>query len=171
MDRRFDTGTYPISASEIKTKMSSRQAIQAAAGYKADFHNDDEVGNRCAEINEFSINWAYKHLSPAAKARYDEYGTKLVTGDDLGPFNSGPFWIWHFMDYEESADHSTLTVRSPMMRTPLDYLVKSAAGFHYCKVLSPFRAMEHMYVDSLFYADGLYNDYMSEEETINMFLQ
>lgn len=156
---RFDTGYYPISASEIKTKLSSRQAIQAAAGFKSDFHTEDEIGNRCAEINDHSISWAYKHLSPAAKARYDEFGTKLVTGDDLGPFNAGPLWIWHFMDYTESADHSTLTVSSPMMRTPLDYFVPSAAGFHYCKVLSPFRAMEHMYVDSLFYADGIANDY------------
>jgi hypothetical protein len=53
---RFDTGFYPNAASEIKTKMSSRQRIQEHAGMQfADFHTADEVGNRCAEINDFSI--------------------------------------------------------------------------------------------------------------------
>jgi len=36
-----------------------------------------------------------------------------------------------------------------MMRTPTDYLISAAAGFHYCKVLSPFRAFEWMQVDGL----------------------
>ena len=54
-----------------------------------------------------------------------------------------------------------------MMRTPTDYFIQSAAGFHYCKVLSPFRAMEWMYVDSLFEADGIKNDY----NAIELFLQ
>jgi len=40
----------------------------------SDFHTADEVGNRCAEINAFSIQWAYNKLSPAAKANYDLYG-------------------------------------------------------------------------------------------------
>ena len=49
----FDTGKYPIGASEMKAKLLSRQSIQTAAGNKtADFHEDDEVGSRCAEINQ-----------------------------------------------------------------------------------------------------------------------
>jgi len=35
-----------------------------------------------------------------------------------------------------------------MMRTPTDYPIEAASGFHYCKVLSPFRALEWIYVDS-----------------------
>lgn len=174
---RFDTGYYPISAKEIKTKINSRQSIQGSAGIdvKYAFHTLDEVGNRCAEINDFAIDWAYKRLSPAAKQRYDDMGMKMVTGDDNGPYNAGPLWIWKFMEYDESEDKSTLTVHSAMMRTPIDYFVESAAGFHYCKVLSPFRAMEHMYIDSLFYSDGVYNDYQVENDfdfsAIEAFLQ
>ncbi len=164
---KFDTGYYPISASEIKTKISSRQRVQEKAGIKADFHVTDEEGNRCADINNQSIQWAYKNLSPTAKARYDKYGTKMVTGNDMGPYNEGPLWIWTMMDYKEAKDHSTLTVSSPMMRTPTSYFIQSAAGFHYCKVLSPFRAMEHMYVDSLFANDGIKNNYNDFE----LFLQ
>jgi len=91
-------------------------------------------------------------------------GQKIVTGDDNGPYNAGPLWIWKFMEYDESEDHSTLTVHSAMMRTPIDYFIESAAGFHYCKVLSPFRAMEHMYIDSLFYSDGVYLDYEADND-------
>lgn len=45
-----------------------------------------------------------------------------------------------------------------MMRTPTDYFIGSAAGFHYCKVLSPFKALEWMLVDSLFTYDGIADD-------------
>lgn len=153
---KFDTGYYPIAASEIKTKINSRQSVQVAAGYQfSDFHDDDEVGNRCAEINDKSIAWAYDRASGAAKANYDKYGQKYVTGDDLGPYNEGPLWIWTFMNYTTSADKKTVTVQAPMMRTPTDYFIGSAAGFHYCKVLSPFKVLEWMYTDSLFEFNGI----------------
>jgi hypothetical protein len=36
----------------MKAKLMSRQSIQVDAGNKtADFHENDEVGNRCADIN------------------------------------------------------------------------------------------------------------------------
>lgn len=41
----FDTGKYPIAATEMKAKLLSRQNIQTAAGNKnANFHEDDEIG-------------------------------------------------------------------------------------------------------------------------------
>lgn len=67
----------------------------------------------------------------------------------MGPFNEGPLWIWTFMKYEVDDAKTTMTVSSPMMRTPMDYFVQAAAGFHYCKVLSPFHALEWMMVDGL----------------------
>ena len=45
-----------------------------------------------------------------------------------------------------------------MMRTPTSYFIKAAAGFHYCKVLSPFNVLEWIYVDSLHEFDGIWND-------------
>ncbi len=65
----------------------------------------------------------------------------------MGPYNAGPLWIWRYLNFEEK-DGQTV-VSSPMMRTPDDYGIKAAAGFHYCKLLSPFRAMEWIYIDSL----------------------
>lgn len=147
---KLDTGKYPISASEMKTKLSSRQNSQKHAGdANPDFHDSDEVGNRCADINDKSIAWAYNKLSKSAKKRYDALGVKMVTGDDLGPYNAGPLWIWTYMKYTQSKDNKTYMVQSPMMRTPITYKIAAARGFHYCKVLSPFRAIEWMYTDGL----------------------
>lgn len=42
-----------------------------------------------------------------------------------------------------------MTAESAMMRTPTDYFIGAASGFHYCKILSPFRAMEWIHVDGL----------------------
>jgi hypothetical protein len=40
----------------MKSKMSSRQKVQEAAGNSdADFHTTDEEGNRCADINDKAI--------------------------------------------------------------------------------------------------------------------
>jgi len=54
-------------------------------------------------------------------------------------------------------------MQSPMMRTPTNYLISAAAGFHYCKILSPFRALEWIYVDS-----QLPNKKTMEEEHIQI---
>lgn len=72
------------------------------------------------------------------------------------------------MKYTTSDDKKTVTVRAPMMRTPDDYFIQSAAGFHYCKVLSPFRALEWMYTDSLYEFNGINSQQSAEEE---VFLQ
>ena len=53
-----------------------------------------------------------------------------------------------------------------MMRTPTDYPIGAAAGFHYCKLLSPFRAMEWIYIDALYDRDGL----KTATEQENMFI-
>jgi len=153
---KMDTGSKPQAASEMKSKMSSRQRIQEHAGVSdANFHDLDESGNNCAEINDASIQWAYSQLSENAKANYDKYGVKLVTGDDMGPYNEGPLWIWTLMNYTKSDDGTQMVVKSPMMRTSTSYPVHSARGFHYCKVLSPFKAMEWMYLDGLYDNNGI----------------
>ena len=164
----FDTGLQPIGSVEMKAKLMSRQAMQRAAGNKdADFHETDEVGQRCAEINQKSLEWALAHSSEKAVDRYNRLGKKLVMGDDEGPYNAGPLWIWKYQSYEDNADKTETTVQAPMMRTPVDYAVQAAAGFHYCKLLSPFRAMEWIYVDALYDRDGL----SSAEAEMEQFLQ
>jgi hypothetical protein len=56
-------------------------------------------------------------------------------------------------EYNNKNDPNTqkpiVEIRSPMMKTPIDYPIALARGFHYCKVLSPARAIEWIYTDSL----------------------
>lgn len=58
-----------------------------------------------------------------------------------------------------------MVVSSPMMRTPQNYIVPAARGFHYCKVLSPFKAMEWMMLDGLYANNGIKN------QSAELFLQ
>lgn len=70
----------------------------------------------------------------------------------MGPYNAGFIWIWTPMSYSDGKDASgrqTRVVRSPTMRTSLEFPVGIAAGMHYCKLLSPARVMEWVYVDEL----------------------
>ena len=90
-----------------------------------------------------------KHAPKKTLDRYNSVGKKLVIGEDHGPYNEGPLWIWHYLEYHDSDDKSQTLVNSPMMRTPTTYPIKAAAGFHYCKLLSPLRVLEWMAVDSL----------------------
>jgi len=134
----------------------SRQSTQVAGGDKdSDFHKDDEEGNRCGDINKEALKWAMDNASPKALDRYNKLGKKLVIGDDKGPYNAGPLWIWTYLEYTDNADKTETLLQAPMMRTPTDYLISAAAGFHYCKLLSPFRAMEWIYIDSLYDHDGI----------------
>lgn len=106
----------------MKAKLMSRQAVQVAAGYSdTDFHVSDEEGQRCGEINQKAIDWALENASSAALKRYQEKGEEMILGDDMGPYNEGPLWIWTYMKYAENSDKTQETVQSAMMRTPVDY--------------------------------------------------
>ena len=149
---QLDTGFVPISASEMRVKMSSRQAIMEAAGYKnVDFNTSDGF-SICKVINEESYDWALCNASNVTVARFQKFGEPYVMGEDEGPYNVGPLWILDPLKFKKTVSSSgddTIEIRSPMLRTPLDFFIKVSAGFHYCKLLSPARAMEWVYVDGL----------------------
>merc|ERR1712065_107256 len=129
-----DSGLSHTSASELRTKMKARQAYMAADGHKVAF-NDSDVSNICAGINKQAYDYALTHASASATARFQKYGEPLVMGDDL--------------KFKHDSLRNVTVVSSPMMRTPTSYWIKAAAGMHYCKVLSPARAMEHLMIDGL----------------------
>jgi len=115
-----------------------------------DFHTTDEVGNRCGEINQAALDWALKHADDDAVARYNSVGEKMVIGDDTGPYNNGPQWIWYEVEKDENSDKTEVTVKSPTMVEPTEFFISASAGIHFCKLLSPFTALEWIYVDSLY---------------------
>merc|ERR1712173_246466 len=79
----------------------------------------------------------------------------MQMGPDVGPYNVGPLWIWSNMEYNSNSDKTLVTIRSIMMKTSVDFIIGASAGFHYCKVLSPARALEWIQTDSLYARGGL----------------
>jgi len=159
-----DTGTDPIASLELRSKLKSRQSVQEAAGFQnVSFDVTDATvskggtDDRCAEINQKSIDWAYAALSSSAQARYDMYGQKLQVGPDLTTCAAGPCWINADLVFKTDDTTGTATVQGTMMGTENynkypcgeDALLPCATGFHYCKLLSPARAVEWMMVDGL----------------------
>ncbi|KAI6653218.1 hypothetical protein LOD99_3743 [Oopsacas minuta] len=150
-DNVLDTGFYAESALEIKCKMSSRQRIWEKAGLKDVNFNKTDLGDICKAINQVSLDYSKSITAKRTLARYNIKGVPFVMGPDLGPYNEGPLWIWHYMNYKavNRDGKNEIFVQSPMMRTSTDYPIASARGFHYCKLLSPARVLEHIYIDSL----------------------
>ena len=56
--------------------------------------------------------------------------------------------MYIFKSYDKKSDGTT-EVKAPLMKFSIDFPIKLSAGFHFCKVLSPARALEWLYVDSL----------------------
>jgi hypothetical protein len=57
-----------------------------------------------------------------------------------------------------------MIVRSPMMRTPTNYIIKPTRGFHYYKMLSPFKSIEWMMVDGLYQNKGISDESVVKEK-------
>ena len=149
---KLDTASTYTSAKEIRAKLKSRQTVMQAAGFKNVSFNVSDAPFICKEINQQAYDWAKANTGSKSYQRYVTYGEYMTMGPDKGPYNVGPEWIWNPLDYTEtknSTGGAVLEVQSIMMKTPTDYHIKAAAGMHYCKLLSPARAMEWMYVDGL----------------------
>mmetsp|Transcript_33684 Transcript_33684/g.65059 ORF Transcript_33684/g.65059 Transcript_33684/m.65059 type:complete len:465 (-) Transcript_33684:359-1753(-) len=160
-----DTGGVPLSAFELRTKMKSRQAVWQAANITQgqDFNRTDTPvnkggqGDRCQEINQASIDFALKLLPEKTRQRYLKHGQGLIAGEDKGTCAAGPCWIWDALKYTTDEATGNVTINSVWFssknKNPYpcgdgDGL-PCLAGFHYCKILSPARALEWMYVDGL----------------------
>jgi hypothetical protein len=142
-----DTGAGFNSAIEIANKMVSRQLIFNRTDTPSPESLDD--GNRCAAINERSYQWALDNVSPAALARFKSSGIPMNFVADIKPFPpGGPWWIWNYMKYSYNSGTGAMDVASYYAFIPLSGLAYGA-GNHYCKLLSPARAMEWIYTASL----------------------
>ena len=148
---KIDTGLSYNSASEIRGKMKSRQTIMEAAGMGSVDFNTTDGPSLCKMINENSYNWSMANVGPATLARYITYGVKMVMLDDEID-NNGGIWIFKPMEYKtgkNSTGGETLEVRSLALKTKVTYPIPGFQGMHFCKLLSPARVTEWMYVDSL----------------------
>ena len=111
------------------------------------------------------LDWALENASSAARDQYEAIGTKMLFGTDVVSLNGGA-WIIDPMRYDSDKAANTLTLTSKIIVTDHSYPVAIFKDMHYCKLLSPFRAMEWIYVDSL-YA----NDSFASAKKPSLFLQ
>lgn len=141
-----DDGVAPVSAIEIGTKLASRQLAYQTTGASAPASLDD--GDRCRSVNQAAYNLALAAASPTARARCQAKGRRLLMGPDRKPTPpAGPWWIWNYLDFAE-AGSGDVEVRSWYAFYPLSGPAYGA-GNHYCKLLSPARALEWVYTDCL----------------------
>jgi len=153
----LDTGLYPVTASEYRTKLKSREALQQAAGLKdVNFTATDKFNTEtCRLINQAAYDWALQAAAPKARERFQKHGQALVFAEDkksgIGP--TGPTWIHDALAFTPTKDKKSVEVQSHYFTTGNKNLGKvyffETVGYHYCKLLSPARAMEWIYVDGL----------------------
>lgn len=162
-DTLLDTGLYPVTASEYRTKLKSRQAIWEAAGItNVDFESVDKKNvSICKSINQAAYEWALENAGEVARKRFETVGQAFVFADDVyaGISITGPTWIHKALSYTTSADKKTVSISAPYFATENKNLgdepYTNTVGYHYCKLLSPARAMEWIYVDGLRAFGGL----------------
>lgn len=140
-----DDGANPTSAIEIGTKLVSREAAFKACG--AETSPSLDQGDHCKSINQDAYQLALNVSSQRALSRFQRLGRPLVMAADKKPTPpAGPWWIWNYLSYTDKS--SEVEVASWYAFYPLSGPAYGA-GNHYCKLLSPARALEWIYIDSL----------------------
>ena len=147
----LDTGFFPIAAYSLRCKFNSRQSFWSQGGVTdPDFTRTDgpSLGQ---PINEASFRWTLQQSDANTRQRFEAIGQPMgMQADTLRPA-VGPLWIWSYPRYQylQEAGSQVFGVSCTVMKTPLDYPIAAARGFHYCQLLSPAAAMEWIYIDGL----------------------
>lgn len=151
----LDAGFAPVTAAEIRAKMKSRQSIyQETVDPEAALADTDKF-DFCAEINAKAFAWAHAQAPPRTKERFDRLGVQPVFDPDIRRrVQIGPIWINSPLrlheEYDRLKEQYFWHVQSPTLVTDVTaHIYPDSAGYHYCKLLSPARALEWIYVDGL----------------------
>jgi len=101
--------------------------------------------NQCADINAKALELALNTADDIARERYLSKGRQLVFGDDYVS-GWGPGWEYTFgLSYTQIDEKTVQAVSTSLISEP-DFIIGSAAGMHYCDLLSPYRALEWIYI-------------------------
>lgn len=49
----------------------------------------------------------------------------MVIGEDLGPYNMGPKWLFTPLAYNSDENKTIVVIRSPSLKTTVDFPIKS----------------------------------------------
>jgi hypothetical protein len=159
------TSGAPLSALELRSKMKSRTTLYKAVGLKPS-PNVDKNYTLCKSANQQAWQWALNNAEDSVRKRFEANGELFVMVDDKeAPIGfHGPEWIEKTLVYNRVQNskngNSYIEVQSWTFVVG-DFPVHSKylpTGMHYCKLLSPARAMEWIYTDSLRMKLGLSKD-------------
>lgn len=121
---------------EIDMKLVSKNAIKRALD-GADSKSVKSKSNTCKSLNRLALAIALVMSTPTAMERYYSTGKQIIFEEDAMQATS---FFWSISPLQLWEDDSGLHVKSIAMVTP---------DFHFCKVISPYRAMEWVNIDSL----------------------
>jgi len=138
----FDVSTYPEAAQNLDCKLKSQEFIASALKTKP-------LGNSsCMEVNTEALNVAKAALTPEQQQRFSKFGYQVQVFPDKS-YSTGFTWLLSSLEFARLPNNEAVfKVASPSLPTSLDAPF-GVGGMHYCKLLSPARAIEWMLVDSL----------------------
>ena len=141
-----DESLTVISASEQKVKLNSRQrCYEHASITPADFNTTDG-GSLCAEINRMAYEHALNISTPANRQRFLASGQLLtMAADKVTPVF--PVWSYEALSIDTSGKEAIVTSWASKFDTKNP--IPLVSGLHFCKLLSPGRAIEWIYIDGL----------------------
>lgn len=138
----FDNTGSISAASQVACKMLSSARVAQELKVSAARPSVD-----CKEVNRWAVDMAMSFAAPSTMERYTKKGRGWCFLDDVPVIGDiGPVWVFS-SSLTMNANASCMAVASPVLKTGLDS--KIYPGCHYCKLLSPARAMDWMMSDSL----------------------
>jgi hypothetical protein len=130
----------PFTTGELLAKFISRQN----AGKTLMGRNLARDGDLCAELNAQAYEYALRNAGAKTRQRFEAHGQALAF-DSTKYEAAGPLWVYGKMSWKEKSGKMHLQSRGLLT----DLGNKEIDGNHYCKLLSPARAMEWVYVEGL----------------------
>ena len=121
---------------EVNMKLVAKEALWQALSGQNDTALRSEP-NTCASLNKYALFLALTLSTEHARERYFSVGRPIIVEEDA---MRGANFLWAPSPLQTWEDKDGLHVRSIAMATPKE---------HYCKVLSTYRAMEWVNIDSL----------------------
>ncbi|XP_069961201.1 uncharacterized protein [Cherax quadricarinatus] len=140
--RGIVVGTEPLTSKEMGVKFKSRQAImEVLEPMGVEFGN--EVS--CLEVNQASFTLALSAATDIVNSRFNSRGKPVYfLEDDIKLTDIA--WVDAHLLY--NITDTGLEVTSPSLVTDVDVGL-GLGGMHYCKLLTPTRALEYIMIDSL----------------------
>jgi len=137
----FTKDSSPFTTGELLAKFVSRQN----AGRSLLGRDLELDGDLCADLNAQAYDYALRNAGAKTRQRFEAHGQKLAF-DATKYHGAGPLWVYAKMSWKEQSD-GKMHLKSQGLLTKVGS--SEIDGNHYCKLLSPSRAMEWIYLDGL----------------------